>query len=314
MGFIIMCRAVYALPSYIGILSVKWMMMWKEHSQTKLGNMVGLRDVITISEKGNGKGDCGKSRFVIDTVLNDARLTRSIPEEEVRKKFEVINEGFGKRAAPWYIWLVFLPLVAGLILLGLVEADFQKGVRCNKVTRVCNVTEEDPNFETCNKFWCCPLSPGWNNWFPKDPDEWSKKGCESLAGENRLKSNEYKSLAELCEDKVWMNSCIAFKRDRTETGVLRVQGFKNNFEWPLIDNSDYGKRVLPVHLLCWSGIFLFFSWCFFLYRTRMQKRFIKESFEDWKRIYGIETKYETKCCIPYTGMLYLKQSIEVVKE
>ena len=44
----------------------------------------------------------------------------------------------------------------------------------------------------------------------------------------------------------------------------------------------------------------------------MQRRFIKESFEDWKRIYGIETKYETKCCIPYTGMLYLKQrSIEV---
>ena len=39
------------------------------HSQTKLGNTVGLRDVITISEKGNGKGDCGKSRFVIDTVL-----------------------------------------------------------------------------------------------------------------------------------------------------------------------------------------------------------------------------------------------------
>jgi hypothetical protein len=37
----------------------------------------------------------------------------------------------------------------------------------------------------------------------------------------------------------------------------------------------------------------------------MQKRFIKESFEDWKRIYGIETKYETKYCIPYTGMLYL---------
>ena len=156
--------------------------------------MVGLRDVITISEKGNGKGDCGKSRFVIDTVLNDARLTGLIPAEEVRKKFEVVNEGFGKRAAPWYIWLVFLPLlVIGLILVG-------------------------------------------------------------IHGNHSVHRDLWRSLAY--------------------TSLL-------------------------------------FSYFFFLYRTRMQRRFIKESFEDWKRIYGIETKYETKCCIPYTGMLYLKRSIEV---
>ena len=57
---------------------------------------MGLRDVITISEKGNDKvfaasfGDllCGKSRFVIDTVLNDTRLTGLV----LQKKSEIATK------------------------------------------------------------------------------------------------------------------------------------------------------------------------------------------------------------------------------
>ena len=52
--------------------------------------------------------------------MNDARLTASIPAEEIRKKFEVVNEGFGKRAAPWCIWLVSLPMLVGLIQLAVI--------------------------------------------------------------------------------------------------------------------------------------------------------------------------------------------------
>ena len=53
------------------------------------------------------------------------------------------------------------------------------------------------------------------------------------------KSNEYNSIADyFYEDKV-MNSWKR-KRDR-RAGVVRVQGFKGNFDWPLIDNNDYGK-------------------------------------------------------------------------
>lgn len=271
----------------------------------------GPNVVVKISEVGNCKGDCGKSRFVIDTFFSQAQLVLSIPREEVRKKFEVVNEGFGKRAAPWYIWLVFLPwLVAGLIFVADIETS-PNGGRCTNITRVCSVGTNSSDLSTCNKIWCCfsqhqGFSRRWtdtNEWISED---FEGHGCEALAGNHTLENKEDKeTIAGLCEEKFLMQHCSCKEKgagDRPVCGVVRIQGRKGNFE---IYRNRPNLQALGAILLHMVWSFQLTSYCFFLYRTCMQKRFIKESFEDWKRIYGIETKYETKYCIPYTGMLYL---------
>ena len=77
---------------------------------------MAVENVVMIYEVGNGKGcDHGKSRFVIDTVLSDMRLTGRIPQEKVREKFEAVNEGFGKctNHSAWFL-VIYIPMcIAG---------------------------------------------------------------------------------------------------------------------------------------------------------------------------------------------------------
>ena len=56
------------------------------------------------------------------------------------------------------------------------------------------------------------------------------------------------------------------------------------------------------------GIVCFFSLCFAFYRRRVIKRFINESFEDWRRKYQIQTKYKNGCCCFTPPMLCLKHT------
>ena len=95
------------------------------------------------------------------------------------------------------------------------------------------------------------------------------------------------------------------KEDGGGCGVIRIEGEKGNFE-----QSYYFKTASSTQsqLLGQAGVQggWILAYCFFFYRTSVQKRFLKESFKDWKMIYGVETKYEIKWYVPwYPGMLYL---------
>ena len=100
------------------------------------------------------------------------------------------------------------------------------------------------------------------------------------------------TIAGLCEEKFLMQHCSCKEKgagDRPVCGVVRIEGRKGNFE--IYRNRRRANlQALGAILLHMVWSFQLTSYCFFLYRTCMQKRFIKESFEDWKRIYGIETK------------------------
>lgn len=256
------------------------------------------QNVIGIIEVGNCKGDCGKSRFVIDTVVNDMRLLGRIPQEEIRQKFEGLNEGFGKRAAPWYIWLFMIPLmVIGMFTLGNIRGS---RVQCTGATQVCSVDVETPDLSTCNKFWCCPDD------FDGDADEWSSKDfvkarCVALAGNDTLGEGK-ETMAALCKEKEELEKCNCKEEGRKKKpacGVVKIEGKDGNFDE---SNGNFTQNFVLGQVLIQLGWII--PLCFFVYRTRVQKRFIKEAFQDWKMMYGIETKYY----MPQkhsTGMLYL---------
>ena len=189
---------------------------------------MAVENVVMIYEVGNGKGcDHGKSRFVIDTALNDTRLIGLIPPEKFREKFEAVNEGFGKRAAPWYIWLFQIPMALASIYFFLQLKKEVTLVRCTNITQVCSMdTEYD--LSTCNKFWCCPHG------FNEDADKWSSKGftqagCVALAGSEPLgaynnvgQGESTMTMAELCEENVLMTQCKC-KEGGKECGVIRIE-------------------------------------------------------------------------------------------
>ena len=233
---------------------------------------MGRPDVVAIHQTGKCRRDCGKGRFVIDTVLNNTRLTELIPAEEVRKKFKVVNEGFGKRAVPYYILLVVLVLGSGLGLYVGLTFDDLKGVRCTKITRVCSVEEEDPNFETCNKFWCCPGLHALPFTFrDTHPDKYPEV-CTPVNHTHIIKDNHHQSwsIAGVCKTRTWVSGCLE------ENHKVRIQGKEGNFE----------SRVAPRSVILFTGICYLTCLvnivlsCFFFYRIFVQTRFIKESFED----------------------------------
>lgn len=255
-------------------------------------------NVVAVNEIGNCKGDCGKARFVIDTVLNDMRLVGRIPQEEVREKFEAVNEGFAKRAAPWYIWLFMIPLfVAGMITLTSIRGS---QVQCTGATSVCSVGTESPDLSTCNKFWCCPHG------FDQDSDGWSSKDyiraeCTVLSGNDTLGEGK-DTMAALCEEKEELSQCNCKGREGRKKricGVVKIEGEDGNFD---VINGNFAQNMIIGQLLI--QLMWIIPVCRFLYGSAMQKRFLKESFKDWKMNYGIETKYYMPQKHSH-GMLYL---------
>ena len=255
-------------------------------------------NVVGVNEVRNCNGNCGKSRFDIDGVMNDIRLISQIPPEDIQKKFEYVNEEFGKRAAPWYIWLFMIPLmVAGIITITSIRGS---QVWCTGSTKVCSVDVESPDLSTCNKFWCCP------DGFDENSNDWSSKDfiearCVVLFGNNTLGKGK-PTVASLCEEKVRLDRCNckekAWKK-KPVCGKVKIEGKYGNF-------GESNGNFVQVMVL--GQILLQLSWiiplCFFMYRASLQKRFLQESFEDWKVTYGIEIKY----FMPqkhYAGMLYL---------
>lgn len=258
--------------------------------------------VIAIPQTGNCQNcDCGKDRFIIDSVLHDSRLTSIVPHETVREKFETLNEGFSKRSAPWMIWLIMIPLM----LLGTFFFAQIRGsaVRCSGITNVCSADANTPDLSTCNKIWCC--EPG----FDQDTEEWSsadfkKAECAAMAG-NETIGKDKPEMAELCKDKVELRNCGKCtterrgKNKKEVCGVVQIQGKPGNFE--SVD-SNFGQMMLFGQLTVQMGWIL--PLIFFLYRISQQRKFLLESFEDWKTAHGIEVKY----FMPQkhsNGMLYL---------
>lgn len=259
-------------------------------------------NVIAIPQTGNGKNcDFGKDRFIIDSVLHDSRLESLIPTDAIREKFEVINEGFSKRSPRWIIWLFMIPcMILGMFLFFQIRGS---AVQCSEVTKVCSADANTPDFSTCNKIWCC------GHEFEEDTDDWSsadfkKAECVAMAGNETL-GDDKPDMAELCKDKVPLRNCgecKTVKHGRSKKnicGVVQIQGKSGNFE---TINSNLPQMMLLGQLVIQMSWIL--PLVFFFYRTSQQKKFIHESFEDWKTAHGIEVKY----FMPQkhaTGMLYL---------
>ena len=267
-------------------------------------NILGI-NVVAINGVGNGKGcDHGKSRFVIDTVLSDMRLIGRIPPEKVREKFEAVNEGFGKctNHSAWFL-VIYIPMCIAGVFFFLSGKRIPK-VRCTNTTQVCSGVERNAEYDlsTCNNFWCCPIDPGED---AESSNDFIEANCVALSGDERLGGpHSEETVAELCQEKQEMTHCKC-KKEGGGCGVTRIEGEKGNFEQEYFVSSQQRTQS---QLLGQAGVQggWILAYCFFFYRTSVQKRFLKESFKDWKMIYGVETKYETKWYVPwYPGMLYL---------
>lgn len=259
-------------------------------------------NVIVVPQTGNCQNcDCGKDRFIIESVLHDSRLNTFIPPEAVREKFEALNEGFSKRSAPWVIWLIMIPFITcGAIFFSQIKKEH---VVCSGVTKVCGADVNNPDLSTCNKFWCC--EPG----FDDNTEDWSSSDfkaakCVAMAGNDTVGADK-PELAKLCKDKVELRNCGECEERRRGKhkeyvcGVVQIQGKPGNFGTV---NSNF------VQMFVFGQLVIHMSWIvplvFFFSRISQQRKFLQDSFEDWKITHGIEVQY----FMPQkhsNGMLYL---------
>ena len=155
-----------------------------------------------------------------------------------------------------------------------------------------------------DKIWCCGYE------FDEDTEKWTSNdfkeaNCVAMAGNQTIGENK-PEVAELCEEKEGLRNCGKCKTvkqgkrgTREICGVVQIQGKDGNFETV---NSNLGQMMLL------GQLFVQLSWIlpliYFLRSISNQRKFIHESFADWKATHGIEVQY----FMPQkhsNGMLYL---------